>query len=159
LLSVTALILLLTIRKYREFRESDSRKNGQLSTWRITVPRNIMVRSGLLLPGSLEFGRSTIFFIKKGLVAVATLFIYLIFLSLIHLQSHLYNTFIHLHSPGPLSIFFIALLLRWKNLPGVPSRDLNSGLPYIRPAHYPTELRCNLCPTMLYNVQPLLHAV
>ncbi len=27
-----------------------------------------------------------------------------------------------------------------KNLPGVPSRDLNSGLPYSRPAHY--QLSC-----------------
>ncbi len=33
-------------------------------------------------------------------------------------------------------LFFIACSFRGKNLPGVPSRDLNSGLPYSRPAHY-----------------------
>jgi hypothetical protein len=38
------------------------------------------------------------------------------------------------------SFFFIACLLRGKNLPGVQSRDLNSGLPYSRPAHYLYQL-------------------
>jgi hypothetical protein len=65
---------------------------------------------------------------------------------------------IHIHSPRPLSFFFIAFLLRGKNLPGVPSRDLNSGLPYTAGQRttnwatlhpycatlHPTEPRCTL---------------
>jgi hypothetical protein len=45
----------------------------------------------------------------------------------------------------------LKLLLRGINLPGVRSRETNSGLPYSRPAHYQlsyaahlTELRCTL---------------
>ncbi len=35
---------------------------------------------------------------------------------------HNHSTFIHIHSPRPLSFFFIASSLRRENLPGVPSR-------------------------------------
>jgi hypothetical protein len=43
----------------------------------------------------------------KGLVAAATLFIYFVFFSFIHLQSHSYSTFIHLFTEASLH-FFIA---------------------------------------------------
>jgi hypothetical protein len=63
---------------------------------------------------------------SKGLVVDASLYS----------QSHSYSTFICLHLLRPLSIFFIAYWLSWKNLPGVPSRELNSGLLYNRPPPY-----------------------
>ncbi len=53
------------------------------------------------------------------------------------------------------SLYLHSCRLSGRNLPGVPSRDSNSGLPYSKPAHYqlscaaiywaalhPTELRC-----------------
>jgi hypothetical protein len=71
----------------------------------------------------------------KGLVVAATLYIYLIFsvaygtFIITFLQ---YGTFIQIHSPRPLD-FLIACSLRWKNFPGMPSQDSNSGMPYSRP--------------------------
>ncbi len=59
------------------------------------------------------------------------LLFFLFFVFFIHSNS----TFIHIHSPRPPSVFFIASLLRRKNLPGVPSGDFYSGL---------TEPRCSL---------------
>jgi hypothetical protein len=75
------------------------------------------------------------------------------------IQSHTFITTFVLHSHyirRDLSPF-IALSLSGKNLPGVPSREFNSGLPYSRPSRYqlsyaapyrvtlrPTELHCAL---------------
>jgi hypothetical protein len=43
-------------------------------------------------------------------------------------------------SPSQLDVYILPLLiagqLGWKNLPGVPSRETNSGLPYSKPTHY-----------------------
>jgi hypothetical protein len=55
----------------------------------------------------------------------------------------LFHTFIitviqYIHSYAFAEAYFLSLpySLRGKNLPVVPSRHLNSGLPYRRPAHY-----------------------
>jgi hypothetical protein len=55
-----------------------------------------------------------------------------------HSESHSYNynTFFHLHSPRPLSISSLHLCSVGKNLPVVPSRESNSGLPYSKPTRY-----------------------
>jgi len=47
-----------------------------------------------------------------------------------------YNTFIHLHSPRPLSISSLHSCSVEKNLPVVPSRESNSGLPSSKPTRY-----------------------
>ncbi len=62
---------------------------------------------------------------------------------LFHLHTGTFKvTFFHL-SPFASLNFLHFLSLRGKNLPGVPSLDLNSGRSYSRPAHYlPSELRC-----------------
>jgi hypothetical protein len=52
------------------------------------------------------------------------------------------NTFFHIHSPRPLSFSSLLVTLRGKNLPGVPSRDLNSGLRLQQASALPTEPRC-----------------
>ncbi len=74
-------------------------------------------------------------------IATPTLFIYFVFFITYRTGTFLitfveYNTFIHLHSPRPLPIFFIASSLGEKNLFEMSDQDLNSGLPYSRPAHY-----------------------
>ncbi len=52
------------------------------------------------------------------------------------IQSHSYNTFIRHHSPGLLSISSSLVGSVGKNLPLVPSRESNSGLPYSKPTRY-----------------------
>ncbi len=47
-----------------------------------------------------------------------------------------YHTFIHLHSPRPLSISSLHLCSVGKNLSVVPSRESNSGLPSSKPTRY-----------------------
>ncbi len=60
-------------------------------------------------------------------------------------ESHSYNdtvqycTFSHLHSPRPLSISSLHLCSVGKNLPVVPSRESNSGLPAQQADALPTE--------------------
>jgi hypothetical protein len=70
-------------------------------------------------------------------IATPTLFIYFVFFITyrpyhIHTEQYIHPSF----WPRLLSIFFIASLLRGKNLLGISDQDLNSGLPYSRPAHY-----------------------
>jgi hypothetical protein len=58
-----------------------------------------------------------------------------------HFESNHIHTMIQYIRPSPFaSISSLHLCSVGKNLPGVPSRDLNSGLPYSRPAHY--QLSC-----------------
>ncbi len=70
-------------------------------------------------------------------MAIATLFIYFVFFQYMHSESHSYNdtmiSYIH-HSPRPLSISSLHLCSVGKNLPVVPSRESNSGLPYSKQA-------------------------
>ncbi len=64
----------------------------------------------------------------------------------------------YIHSPRPLSFSTLHVSLRGKNLPGVPSRDLNSGLPYSRPAHYQLShaaTLANIYPSQLESHQVL----
>jgi hypothetical protein len=63
------------------------------------------------------------------------LFILSFTVTYIHNYIRTINTLIHLHHRG-LSPFSSLLSLSGKNLSGVPSRDLNPGLPYSRPARY-----------------------
>ncbi len=66
------------------------------------------------------------------------LFLFILSFSHIHNHIHTVHSFIHLHSPlSPLLV-----CSKRKNYPGVPSGDLNSGLPYSRPANY--QPRCTL---------------
>ena len=72
----------------------------------------------------------------KGLVAGCHTFcLFFIFYTYIHSFNH--NSFIRLHSLKPLH-FFIACMLSGEDLPVVPSRESNSGLPYSKPT------RCQL---------------
>jgi hypothetical protein len=52
------------------------------------------------------------------------------------IQSHSYNTFIRRHSPGASLHLLITCKLSGKNLPVVPIRESNSGLPYSKPARF-----------------------
>jgi hypothetical protein len=62
----------------------------------------------------------------------ATLFVYFhIFITYIHSFNH--NTFIRRHSLKPLTISSSLCQLSGENLPVVPSRESNSGLPYSKP--------------------------
>jgi hypothetical protein len=74
------------------------------------------------------------FFLKFG-GSCHSFFIYFVFFSYIH--NHMHTVYIHSYPFAEASLlFFIAFVsLRGKNFPGVPSRDLNSGLPNSRPAH------------------------
>ncbi len=72
-------------------------------------------------------------------VVVATLFLFILSVSIHAFRITFiqrYHTFIHLHSPGPLSISSLPLCSVWKNLPVVPSRESNSGLPSSKPTRY-----------------------
>jgi hypothetical protein len=74
---------------------------------------------------------NNIFFSKVWWLS-ATLFLNFIFFSFYTFYNHIHTAYLSISiSPG-LSPFLRCLLLRGKNLHGVPSRDLNSG----RPAHY-----------------------
>ncbi len=77
------------------------------------------------------------FLMDKGLVAWLRSFcLFCYFLVHTFIQSHSYNTFIRRHPPRFLSISPHRLPAQWENLPGVPSRESNSGLPYSKPTHY-----------------------
>ncbi len=59
------------------------------------------------------------------------------FLSVSYIHNHINTAHSLISIRRGLSPFSSLLVsLRGKNLPGVPSRDLNSGLHYSRPAHY-----------------------
>ncbi len=73
--------------------------------------------------------------IYKGLV-VAAFFLYLFFMFQFHQNHHVRTAHSSISIRRSLSPFLHSLLLRGKNLPRMPSRDKNSGLPYRRPAHY-----------------------
>ncbi len=104
----------------------------------MNVPRNIMSNIWIAVTGYSGIRpRFTMFFLKKRFGGCSHSF-YLFDL----FQSHTfiitfiqYNTFVHLHSPRPLSISSLLVAQRKTSLE-CRSRDLNSGLPYIRPAHY-----------------------
>jgi hypothetical protein len=80
--------------------------------------------------GHVMYGRS-FFYTGKGLVAVCHSFC--IYLSL-------YNRYIHTSFIRKHSLRFISissqLSAQWVKPPWGPSRDLNSGLPYSKPARY-----------------------
>ncbi len=61
------------------------------------------------------------------------LFLHLFFF--IQYSRYIHTAFIHKHSLTPISISS-QLSAQWRNLPGVPSRDSNSGLPCSKPARY-----------------------
>ncbi len=66
----------------------------------------------------------------------ATLFVYFYYSVTIHT---FIQSFTHNIRWGP-SPYLHSCRLSGRNLPGVPSRDSNSGLPYSKPAHY--QLSC-----------------
>jgi hypothetical protein len=72
------------------------------------------------------------------LVAVATLFIYFVIFNAC-IPNHIHTMIPYIH-PSPFAEaslhFLIALVLSGENLPVVPSRELNSGLPYSKPTRY-----------------------
>jgi hypothetical protein len=79
------------------------------------------------------------FVLGSGVHSRGELFVYFsYFITYIHsfIQSHSYNTFIHRHSLRPLSISSSLVCSVGKNLPVVPSRELNSDLPYSKPTRY-----------------------
>jgi hypothetical protein len=79
------------------------------------------------------------FFFFKGLVAGCHSFCLLFIFYNIHTYIHSI-TFIQYIYPSPFAEaslhFFIACLLSGKDLPVVPSRESNSGLPYSKPTRY-----------------------
>jgi hypothetical protein len=64
------------------------------------------------------------------------LHIFIFLLQYIHSYNHSLITF----AEALLHIFIAAGSVHGRNLPGVPSQDSNSGLPYSKPAHY--QLSC-----------------
>jgi hypothetical protein len=80
----------------------------------------------------------------KGLVAVATLFIYFVF-TITYIHNYISTIHSSISSRRGLSPFSSLLSLSGKNLPGVPSRELNSGLPYSRPARYQLSYAAPFC--------------
>ncbi len=79
-----------------------------------------------------------LFFFFKGLVAVATLFIYFVFFNTC-IPNHIHTMIPYIH-PSPFAEaslhFLIALVLSGENLPVVPSRESNSGLPSSKATRY-----------------------
>jgi hypothetical protein len=67
---------------------------------------------------------------------------FLFILSFSYIQNHIHTVQSFISIRRGLSPFLHCLLLRGKLLPGVPSWDLNSGLPYSRPAHYQLSHIC-----------------
>jgi hypothetical protein len=76
------------------------------------------------------------------------LFIFSYFITYIHSFNH--NIFIHRHSLRPLQ-FFIACLLSGKDLPVVPSRESNSGLPYSKPTLDERKMEYNFLVNMKWG--------
>jgi hypothetical protein len=72
---------------------------------------------------------------KGGRMPLFLFIFHILYIQYIHSFNH--NSFIRLHSLKPLH-FFIACMLSGEDLPVVPSRESNSGLPYSKPT------RCQL---------------
>ena len=74
----------------------------------------------------------------KGLVAVATLFIYFVIFNTC-IPNHIHTMISYIH-PSPFAgaslHFLIALVLSGEKPPVVPSRESNSGLPSSKPTRY-----------------------